>query len=198
MAFTVAGASGSDLASATRASRLAAISEAGARADQLDAFALEIVDEAPLSLLGLLGIERTGEILRDTARRGRGVGGEALQLVAEILMAPELVGETLTPARRHVGRFQKCAKEPEVADAQLHAAEARGLQSPDDERHGLGFGALAVGAAESLDAGLAELARVRLVGVLRLKAEGGAVVAILRRAACRPSCARGAGGRSAR
>ena len=63
----------------------------------------------------------------------------------------------------------------------LNGARARVAQRRDDERAHGGVVLLAVGGGERLDAGLAELARVRLVGAARLIAERRAAVAIARR-----------------
>src|SRR5690606_30877381 len=68
-----------------------------------------------------------------------------------------------------------------VAGAQAPFLQAGGGKGLGDQCDGVGLRLLARGAAKRLDAGLAELARVRRVGVLRLKAESGAAVAVFRR-----------------
>ena len=84
------------------------------------------------------------------------------------------------PALRHVERVEQSGEQAEVADAHLEVGEPRGAQRLDDQAEHGGIVLLAVSRGEQLDAGLAELARVRAGVAARLVAEGGAVVAVAR------------------
>ena len=72
-------------------------------------------------------------------------------------------------------------KRPRSPMRSWYCSQARLAQRLDDQGQHRRVVALAVGGGEGLDAGLAELARVRAVGAAGLIAEGRAVVAVARR-----------------
>lgn len=61
----------------------------------------------------------------------------------ERLRPPELMHETATPARRHVGRIEYGAKQAEIAEPQLPLRQTGGLHGIDQRDDGLGFRLLA-------------------------------------------------------
>ena len=91
---------------------------------------------------------------------------------------PEIVTQLQPPALGQRQRIEQRVEQRDVAEAEAELLQPGAAHRIGDEQHDLGIGAVAVGDAETFDAGLAELARMRAARALRLKAEGRAVIAI--------------------
>ena len=86
--------------------------------------------------------------------------------------------ELQPPALGQRQRIEQSVEQTDIAEAQAEVLEPGGAHRLHRQQHDLDIGAFLVGLAETLDAGLAELARMGAIVAERLKAEGGAVIAI--------------------
>ena len=94
------------------------------------------------------------------------------------MRAPEIMTELQPPALGQRQRIEQRVEQADIAEAQAEVLEPGGAHRLHRQQHDLDIGAFLVGLAETLDAGLAELARMGAIVAERLKAEGGAVIAI--------------------
>ena len=86
--------------------------------------------------------------------------------------------ELEAPALGQIERIEQSKEQSDVAESQAKVLEPNRAYRVNGEQHDLDIGALAVLRAEALDAGLAKLARMRLVAAVGKEAEGRPVIAI--------------------
>ena len=147
-------------------------------AGQRQIVGLQIIGDQLLGAGRILIGERGGQVRRPGRRRRALAPGEPRQKRMEGRRAPEIVTQLEPPALGQRERIEQSVEQRDVAEAEVELLQPRALDRIGDEQHDLGIGAVAVGDAETFDAGLAELARMGAARALRLKAEGGAVIAI--------------------
>ena len=104
--------------------------------------------------------------------------GKPRQKRMEGRRTPEIVTQLQPPALGQRERIEQSVEQRDVAEAEVELLQPSAPHRIGDEQHDLCVGAVAVGDAETFDAGLAELARMGAARALRLKAEGRAVIAI--------------------
>src|SRR3990170_3410110 len=93
---------------------------------------------------------------------------------------PEIVAKLEPPALWERKRIDQRIEQRDVAEAETKILEAGAAHRVGGKEHDFDLDAFLVALAETLDARLAEFARVGLIVPLRLKAEGRAVIAIAR------------------
>ena len=147
-------------------------------AGQRQIVGLEIIGDQLLGAGRILIGERGGERGDRALAVGALAPGKPRQKRVEGRRAPEIVTQLEPPALWQRERIEQSVEQRDVAEAEVELLQPGAPHRLGDEQHDLGVGAVAVGDAETFDAGLAELARMGAARALRLKAEGRAVIAI--------------------
>ncbi len=139
---------------------------------------VEMCSDQLLGLALRLAGERRGQRGSRAVTVGALAAGELRKQRVEGRRTPKIMTQLEPPALGQAERIDQRVEQSNVAEAQGEALEACAAHGLDGEQHDLGVGLVAVGDAETLDAGLAELALASRP--VRLEAEGRAIIAIAR------------------